>query len=32
MTTQTHITIAMALLALSIGVFWALTILEVTRG
>lgn len=32
MTDQTHCTIALTLLALSIGVFWALAILEVTRG
>lgn len=32
MTNQTHITIGLTLLALSIGVFWALAILEVARG
>lgn len=32
MTDQTQITIALTLLALSIGMFWSLTILEVTRG
>jgi hypothetical protein len=32
MTTQTHITFALTLMALSIGVFWAMAILEVTRG
>lgn len=32
MTTQTHMTLALALIALAIGVFWALAILEVVRG
>lgn len=32
MTNQAQCTLALTLLALSIGAFWALTILEVTRG